>query len=73
MYLRGLPFPPPWDLPKAGTEPTSPVPSALAGGLSQSASEPPGKPQLCSHFYRCIFLHCNSIDYKFLIKMKERK
>ena len=53
MYLRGLPFPPPWDLPKAGTEPTSPVPSALVGGLSQSASEPPGKPQLCTHFYRC--------------------
>ena len=30
-YWSGLPFPPPWDLPDLGIEPTSLMPSALAG------------------------------------------
>ena len=38
-YWRGLPFPPPGDLPDPGTEPTSP---ALAGGFF--TNELPGKP-----------------------------
>ena len=37
-YWRGLPFPPPGDLPNPGTEPASPV---LAGGFF--TTEPPGK------------------------------
>ena len=32
-YWRGLPFPTPGDLPKPGTEPTSPASSALKGRL----------------------------------------
>ena len=40
-YWRGLPFPPPGDLPHPGTEPASP---ALAGGFL--TTEPPGKPLL---------------------------
>ena len=39
-YWRGLPFPPPGDLPKPGFEPTSPV---LAGGYV--TIEPPRKPK----------------------------
>ena len=31
-YWSGLPFPPPGDLPDPGTEPTSPVSSALQAG-----------------------------------------
>ena len=38
-----LPFPAPGDLPDPGTEPTSPVSSALAGRFF--TTEPPGKPQ----------------------------
>ena len=30
-YWSGLPFPPPWDLPDLGIEPTSPTSSTLAG------------------------------------------
>ena len=41
-YWRGLPFPPPEDLPHTGIEPGSPA-SALAGGFL--TTEPPGKPQ----------------------------
>ena len=40
----GLPFPSPRDLPDPGTEPKSPAPPALAGGLL--TTKPPGKPQL---------------------------
>ena len=43
-YLRGLPFPPPGDLPNPGTEPKRPVSPALAGGFF--TSEPPGRPWL---------------------------
>ena len=32
-YLSGLPFPPLWDIPNTGTEPTSPVSPALAGRI----------------------------------------
>ena len=32
-YLSGLPFPPLWDIPDTGMEPTSPASPALAGGL----------------------------------------
>ena len=42
-YWSGLPFPPPGDLPNPGTEPTSPVVPALAGGFF--IAEPPGKPR----------------------------
>ena len=38
-YWRGLPFPPPGDVPHPGIEPTFP---ALAGGFF--TTEPPGKP-----------------------------
>ena len=31
-YLSGLPFPPPWDLAKAGIEPECLLPPELAGG-----------------------------------------
>ena len=40
-YLSGLPFPPLWDIPDTGLEPTSPVSPALAGGLF--TTESPGK------------------------------
>ena len=42
-YCNGLPFPPPWDLPDPGIEPTSLVSPDLAGGFF--ATEPPGKPK----------------------------
>ena len=38
-YWNGLPFPPLGDLPKPGTEPTSPASPALAGGFF--TTEPP--------------------------------
>ena len=41
-YWRGLPFPPPRDLPHPRTETTSSVSPALAGGFF--TTEPPGKP-----------------------------
>ena len=41
-YWGGFPFPTPGDIPHSGTEPTSPVSPALAGGFF--APEPPGKP-----------------------------
>ena len=43
-HWSGLPRPPPGDLPDSGTEPTSQVSPALAGGLL--TTKPPGKPQL---------------------------
>ena len=45
-YWRGLPFPPPGDLPDTGIKPVSP---ALAGGFF--TTEPPERP-LLSHFSR---------------------
>ena len=41
-YWRGLPFPPPGDLPDPGIEPRSPAQQA-----DSSASEPPGAPTVC--------------------------
>ena len=41
-YWNGLPFPLPGDLPNPGTEPTSPVSLALAGGFF--TTEPLGNP-----------------------------
>ena len=41
-YWRGLPFPPPGDLPDPGIEPASPVSLALTAGFL--ITEPPGKP-----------------------------
>ena len=41
-YRRGLPFPPPWDLPDPGVEPMSPASPVLAGGLF--ITESPAKP-----------------------------
>ena len=41
-YCSGLPFPPPWDLPDPGTEHTSLVSPALAGGFF--TTETLGKP-----------------------------
>ena len=41
-YWRGLPFPPPGDLPDPGIEPTSPMAPVLTGRLF--TTEPPGKP-----------------------------
>ena len=43
-YWRGLPFPPPGDLPDPGIELTSPVSPALAKRFF--TTEPPGKPSL---------------------------
>ena len=43
-YWRGLPCPPPGDLPNPGTEPTSPVSPALQ--VDSLATEPPGKPNV---------------------------
>ena len=39
-YWRGLPFPPPWDLPDQGIKPESLAVPSLEGGLF--TSEPPG-------------------------------
>ena len=47
-YWSGLPFPSPGDLPHPGMEPTSPAPSALAGGFFTTV--PPGKPQKVGYF-----------------------
>ena len=41
-YWKGLPFPPPGDLPDPGVKPKSPVPPALAGGFFTTKS--PGNP-----------------------------
>ena len=41
-YWRGLPFPPPGDLPDPGIEPPSPASAASAGGFF--TTEPPGSP-----------------------------
>ena len=41
-YWRGLPFPPPGDLPDPGIKPMSPASTAFAGGFF--TTEPPGKP-----------------------------
>ena len=41
-YWRGLPFPPPGDLPDPGIKPTSLMSPALAGGFFRFS--PPGKP-----------------------------
>ena len=41
-YWKGLPFPPPGDLPGPGIKPKSPVPPALAGGFFTTKS--PGNP-----------------------------
>ena len=43
-YCRGLPFPPPGDLPNPETEPASPVYLALADGFF-TTEPPPGKPR----------------------------
>ena len=42
-YWGWLPFPPPGDHPKAGTEPVSPAAPALK--MDSLTSEPPGKTQ----------------------------
>ena len=44
-YWSGLSFPPPGDLPNAGTEPTSLTSLALTGKGSLPLA-PPGKPQI---------------------------
>ena len=36
-YWSGLPFPPPGDFPDPGIKPTSPAPTALAGGCFTTA------------------------------------
>ena len=46
-YWRGVPFPPPEDLPDPGIEPASPAAPALAGGFFPQAS--PGKPLVSPH------------------------
>ena len=46
-YWNGLPFPTLGDLPNLGTEPTSPVSPASAGGFFNT--EPPGKPSPSIH------------------------
>ena len=40
-YWSGFPFSPPGNLPDPGTEPTSPVSPASAGGFFLSREEPP--------------------------------
>ena len=40
-HWRGLPFPPPVDLPNPGIKPAFPVSAALAGGFF--TTQPPGK------------------------------
>ena len=54
-YWNRLPFPPLGDLPKAGTEPTSPVSPALTGGFF--TTEPPGKPMVRMLTFTCVFYH----------------
>ena len=60
-YWRRLPFPPPGDLPNPGTEPTTLVVPALAGGFF--ITEPPGKPKDQIHVpcvARQVLNHCTS-------------
>jgi len=47
-YWRGLPFPPPGDLPDPGIELKSLVPPALAGKVFTTV--PPGKPNIYLNF-----------------------
>ena len=56
-YQKGLPFPPPEDLPDQGIKPTSAASPALAGGFfTLSYLGSPYIPQLIYHFYfRWIF------------------
>ena len=64
-YWRGLPFPPPGDLPDPGIKCTSP---ALAGGFF--TTEPPGKPSSnCLHDYKLnkrtvVLSHYKQIEKK---------
>ena len=51
-YWKGLPYPPPRDLPDTGIEPTSLTSPALAGGFFTTA--PPGKPTLKLGTYYCM-------------------
>ena len=63
-YWSGLPFPSPEDLPNPGTELTSLVSPALAGGFF--ISEPPGKPNplwYCSTLFLLFFNHWVVSDY----------
>ena len=53
-YWSGLPFPPPGDLPNPGTEHTSLVSPALAGGFF--TPEPPGKPRMILHHILIVIL-----------------
>ena len=55
-HWSGLPFPLPGDLPNPGTEPTSPLPPALAGRVS--ATESPGKP--CPPIAQPMYLLMNA-------------
>ena len=49
VYWKGLPFPPPGDLPDPGIEPTSPAPPVLAGGFFTMCHQGnPGKVSLHS-------------------------
>ena len=52
-YWRGLPFPPPGDLPNPGIEPVSLASPALEGGFFTTV--PPAKPiHLLGILYSCV-------------------
>ena len=56
-YWKGLPFPPPEDLPNGRIKPKSP---AVAGGFFTTG--PPGKPvYICTHIY---YTYIYSLIYK---------
>ena len=53
-YWRGLPFPPPKDIPDPWIEPASPMALALAGEFL--ATEPPRKPIIEHNMYQNIYM-----------------
>ena len=60
-YWGGFPFPTPGDIPHSGTEPTSPVSPALAGGFF--TPEPPGKPTFSS--IKCYYALYNALRFNY--------
>ena len=58
-YWRGLPFPPPGDLPDPGIKPTSLVSPALAGGFFATSTTWKALPLLSSHSRVSPSIHCS--------------
>ena len=74
-YWRGLPFPPPGDLPDPGVEPVSPVGPALVGGFF--TTEPHGnyicKRGICKYKIYTIILAKMDTTLKGMFSKSEKK